>query len=196
MSRPNRAISDFASNRLGFNLAAKENPASHGAVLGQTRSPPFEVRTMTLNTFLNVLTENPAAAVHLLLPDQSFVPAHFHVTEVGRVHKDFIDCGGTTRSATTCVLQVWVAQDFDHRLDTTKLAIIVRLAAPVLKATDLPVEVEYENGVVSQFPVTAAEVTPSGVLLHLGTKHTACLAQDRCGVGAADAACCTTPRCC
>lgn len=151
---------------------------------------------MILDHFLTVLSENPAAALHLMMPDGSFVPAHYHVTEVGRVHKDFIDCGGTTRSTTTCVLQVWVADDTDHRLDTTKLAMIVRLAAPLLKATDLPVEVEYENGVVSQFPVAAAEVTPSGVLLHLGTKHTACLAQDRCGVGAADAACCATPGCC
>lgn len=152
---------------------------------------------MILDDFVHVLNENPASALHLMLPDGSFVPAHFHVTEVGRVQKDFIDCGGTTRSATTCVLQVWVADDTDHRLDSTKLAMIVRLAAPLLKATDLPVEVEYENGVVSQFPVTAAEVTPSGVLLHLGTKHTACLAMDRCGVGAkADAACCTTPGCC
>lgn len=151
---------------------------------------------MILDHFVAVLTENPAAALHLMLPDGSFVPAHFHVTEVGRVHKDFIDCGGTTRSTTTCVLQVWVADDTDHRLDAAKLAMIVRLAAPLLKATDLPVEVEYENGVLSQFPVTAAEVTPSGVLLHLGTKHTACLAQDRCGVGAANAACCTTPGCC
>lgn len=151
---------------------------------------------MTLDDFVRVLNENPAAALHLMLPDGSFVPAHYHVTEVGRVHKDFIDCGGTVRSTTACVLQVWVAQDHDHRLDTTKLAHIMRLAAPLLKATDLPVEVEYENGVVSQFPVTAAEVTPSGVLLHLGTKHTACLALDRCGVGAADAACCNAPGCC
>ncbi len=151
---------------------------------------------MILDDLVRVLNENPAAALHLMLPDGSFVPAHFHVTEVGRVHKDFIDCGGTTRSTTTCVLQVWVADDADHRLDTTKLALIVRLAAPLLKSTDLPVEVEYENGVVSQFPVTAAEVTPSGVLMHLGTKHTACLAQDRCGIGAADAASCTTPGCC
>lgn len=151
---------------------------------------------MTIDTFLKVLSENPAAAVHLMLPDQSFVPAHFHVTEVGRVHKDFIDCGGTVRSTTACVLQVWVAQDYDHRLDTTKLAHIIRLASPLLKATDLPVEVEYENGAVSQFPVAGAEVTPSGVLLHLGTKHTACLAQDRCGVGATDTACCATPGCC
>lgn len=151
---------------------------------------------MTVDTILAVLSDNPAAAVHLLLPDHSFMPAHFHVTEVGRVHKDFIDCGGTVRSATACVLQVWVAQDFDHRLDATKLAHIMRLASPLLKSGDLPVEVEYENGVVSQFPVIAAEAAPSGVLLYLGTKHTACLAQDRCGVGAAATPCCATPGCC
>jgi hypothetical protein len=151
---------------------------------------------MTLNNFVGVLTANPAAALHMMLPDESFVPAHFHVTEVGRVQKDFIDCGGTVRSSTACVLQVWVAEDTDHRLDTGKLAKIVRLAAPLLKGDDLPVEVEYENGVVSQYPVTAAEVTPAGVLLHLGTKHTACLAPDRCGVGSTATACSSAAGCC
>ena len=151
---------------------------------------------MTLDTFLNVLSENPAAAIHLMLPDQSFVPAHFHVTEVGRVQKDFIDCGGTVRSATSCVLQVWVAQDLDHRLDSTKLLKVLRLAAPLLKSTDLPIEVEYENRTVSQFPLAAVEVTPSGILFHLGSKHTACLALDRCGVGAGDASGCAAPGCC
>ena len=151
---------------------------------------------MTLDAFLQVLSENPAVAIHMMLPDESFVPAHFHVTEVGRVQKDFIDCGGTTRSATTCVLQVWVAKDLDHRLDTSKLANILRLAAPLLKSTELQVEVEYENETVSQFPISAAEVTPSGLLLLLSSKHTACLAQDRCGVGAMDATGCAAPGCC
>ena len=151
---------------------------------------------MNLEAFARVLAENPAAPLHLMLPDGSFVPAHFHVTEVGRVQKDFIDCGGTVRSSTACVLQVWVAQDTDHRLDTTKLAGILRLAAPLLKTADLPVEVEYEDGRVSQFPVSAAEVTPSGVLLHLGAKHTACLAPDQCGLDASGRSCCSTPGCC
>jgi hypothetical protein len=151
---------------------------------------------MTVDALLNVLAANPAAALHLMLPDGDFVPAHFHVTEVGRVQKDFIDCGGTVRSSTACVLQVWVADDRDHRLDTTKLAGIMRLAAPLLKTTDLPVEVEYEDGRVSQFPVSAAEVTPSGVLFHLGTKHTACLAPDRCGVDTSGRSSCATPGCC
>lgn len=151
---------------------------------------------MTLDAFLDVLSRNPGVALHLMLPDGSFVPSHFHVTEVGRVQKDFIDCGGTLRSSTSCVLQVWVADDTEHRLDSTKLAGILGLAAPVLRGTALPVEVEYEDGRVSQFPVAAAEVTPGGILFHLGSKHTACLAPDRCGVDAAGTSGCAAPGCC
>lgn len=151
---------------------------------------------MTLDDLVRSLDENPAAALRLMLPDGSFVPDHFHVTEVGRVQKDFIDCGGTVRSMTTCALQVWVAGDTDHRLDAVKLAKIVRLAAPLLKSERLPVEVEYESGVVSQYPLTAAEVTPAGIVLHLGTKHTACLALDLCGIGVTQDPCCNTAHCC
>jgi hypothetical protein len=150
---------------------------------------------MTLDAFARVLAENPAAPLHLMLPDGDFVPPHFHVTEVVRVQKDFIGCGGTVRSSVACVLQVWVAGDTDHRLDARKLAGILRLAAPVLKSADMPVEVEYEDGRVSQFPLSAVEVTPSGVF-HMGAEHTSCLALDRCGVDTSGPACCSTPGCC
>lgn len=143
---------------------------------------------MTLSELQSVLAGSPSAPLHLMLPTGEFVPAHFHVTEVGRVQKDFIDCGGTTRRATSCVLQVWVAADTDHRIDADKLAKVLAMAAPLLKSTELPVEVEYETEAVSQYPLGAAEVTPAGVLLHLGSKHTACLALDRCGLGGAE--CC------
>jgi thioredoxin type arsenate reductase len=129
--------------------------------------------------------------MHFMLPDQSFVPAHYHITEVGRVHKDFIDCGGTVRSLTSCMLQIWVATDLDHRLETTKLAKILEVARPLLKTDDLPVEVEYEDAVVAQYPLGGAEVTPSGILFHLGSKHTACLAPEKCGVGGEG--CCPAP---
>lgn len=144
---------------------------------------------MNLDQLRLVLDDNPGVGLHLMLPDGDFVPAHFHVTEVGRVQKDFIDCGGTVRSSTSCVLQVWVANDTAHRLNSTKLAGVLQLAVPVLKTTDLPVEVEYENGRVSQYPVAHAEVTPGGILFHLGTKHTDCLAPDRCGVGSVPGCC-------
>jgi hypothetical protein len=143
---------------------------------------------MTVKEFCTALATNPNATMHWMLPDKSFVPAHYHITEVGRVQKDFIDCGGTVRSTTACVLQVWVANDVDHRLETSKLASIMDVAAPLLLSDELPVEVEYEEGVISQYPIGGMEVTPSGLLFYLGTKHTACLAPEKCKVG--DTGCC------
>lgn len=153
---------------------------------------------MKLDRFLDVLASHQETSIQMMLPDRSFVPAHFHVTEVGRVQKDFIDCGGTTRSSASCVLQVWVADDLDHRLNTTKLAAIMRLAQSLLQTTDLPVEIEYESEVISQYPLAGIEVTPAGLLFLLGSKHTACLAPDRCGVpGGESSSCCGgTSTCC
>ena len=138
---------------------------------------------MNVAEFRAALAAHPGAKMHWMLPDKSFVPAHYHITEVGRVRKDFIDCGGTIRSAASCLLQIWVENDTDHRLETTKLAAIMEIAGPVLERDDLPVEVECEAGTISQYPVGGFEVTPAGLLFYLGTKHTACLAPEKCGVG-------------
>ncbi len=48
---------------------------------------------------LSTLKEHLASlsAINFKLPDGTFLPSHFHVTEVGLVSKHFIDCGGTER---------------------------------------------------------------------------------------------------
>ena len=137
---------------------------------------------MNVAEFRAILAAHPEARMHWMLPDRSFVPDHYHITEVGRVQKDFIDCGGTIRSLTSCLLQIWVAEDKDHRLLAKKLATIMEIAGAVLKSDELPVEVEYEEGTISQYPVAGVEVAPAGLLFHLGAKHTACLAPEKCGV--------------
>lgn len=147
------------------------------------------------------LDAHPEAALHLRLPDGSLVPPHFHVTEVGRIRKDFIDCGGTRRTAQSCSLQVWVADDTDHRLQAGKLANILRLAAPLFEQEPLPVELEYEDDVISQYPLEGIEITPMGLLFVLGGKHTDCLAKDKCGIPARGSVglgltSCDTPGCC
>ncbi len=40
------------------------------------------------------------SAINFKLPDNTYLPVHFHVTEVGLVTKHFIDCGGTERRET------------------------------------------------------------------------------------------------
>lgn len=59
---------------------------------------------------------NSLETVTLILEDGTVIPEHFHVTEVGLVTKNFIDCGGTIRKETVINFQLWNANDFDHRL--------------------------------------------------------------------------------
>jgi hypothetical protein len=55
---------------------------------------------MTLNQIKEILPtlEN----VEFQLENGTLVPKHFHVTEVGIIHKNFIDCGGTIRNEKGC----------------------------------------------------------------------------------------------
>ena len=55
------------------------------------------------------------------LPNGELVATHFHVTEVGKVTKDFIDCGGKVRSEAVINFQLWEENDYDHRLHPEKL---------------------------------------------------------------------------
>jgi hypothetical protein len=139
---------------------------------------------MNLSALKTTLQAHAGLTVSIALPDGGRIPAHYHVTEVGHVAKRFIDCGGTVRTSETCVLQTYFGspQDDGHRLTAGKLAHILELAQPILASEDLPVEVEYEEGVISQFPLTSFTVGAGGLVLELGLKHTDCLAKDRCGI--------------
>lgn len=118
--------------------------------------------------------------VRFALPNGARVPAHAHVTEVARVDKHFVDCGGTVRQESICRLQTWVATDFEHRLSAGKLLKILEKAKPLLKTDDLDVDVEHEAGFISQFPIEGVRASDSELTLELGVRHTACLAMDQC----------------
>ena len=70
---------------------------------------------MKLKEVIRILEANPDQPLFILLPSGEFVPENFHVTEVGKVQKNFIDCGGTHREVNTCLLQTWATYDLDHR---------------------------------------------------------------------------------
>ena len=61
---------------------------------------------MTLNQLKEILEATPDKFPRFILPDGDHVPAHFHLTEVGHVTKNFIDCGGTIRKTESSVLQL------------------------------------------------------------------------------------------
>ncbi len=135
---------------------------------------------MSIAEFKAHLRKHPDATLRFALPDGGLVPIHAHVTEVGRVDKTFVDCGGTVREVHSCLLQTWVADDTRHRLSPGKLADILDRAAGILRSDELPVEIEHEDWPVAQFPVSSAEAEGGSLVFALVTKHTDCLAKDVC----------------
>ena len=135
---------------------------------------------MKLVELKNHLSRNPAANIRFHLPNGEFVPAHAHVTEVARIDKRFVDCGGTLRNDSMCRLQTWFADDTDHRLTAGKLVKILDKAKSFLLSDDLDVDVEHEVGYITQFPLESAEILPDEIILHLAERHTACLAMEKC----------------
>ena len=119
-----------------------------------------------------------AKTISFELPNGQLVPSHFHVTEVGRVVKDFIDCGGTRRHEEVANFQLWEAEDYDHRLHPEKLVNIIELSQKTLGIGDnLEIEVEYQGATIGKYNL---DINNNGFVLV--AKKTACLALDSCGV--------------
>ena len=79
--------------------------------------------------------------VEFQLENGTFVPEHFHVTEVGQINKRFIDCGGVIRDEKAVNFQLWNADDFEHRLKPGKLLNIIKLSEDKLGIEDAEIEV-------------------------------------------------------
>ena len=117
------------------------------------------------------------SSVNFKLPNGEFVPAHFHITEVGALTKHFIDCGGDVHEDKSASLQIWVADDFDHRLEAHKLLNIIDLSAKILKDEDLEIEVEYQTDTIGKYGLSIENDT-----FLLIAKETDCLAKVKCNI--------------
>src|SRR5690606_33980240 len=93
------------------------------------------------------------------LEDGTFVPEHFHVTEVGQITKNFIDCGGTIRKEHVVNFQLWNADDFEHRLKPSKLLNIILLSEEKLGIQDAEIEVEYQSDTIGKYDLAFNEKT-------------------------------------
>ena len=111
------------------------------------------------------------------LPNGALVPSHFHVTEVGKVSKHFVDCGGTERKEEVINFQLWSANDYNHRLHPEKLLKIITLSEQALDLKDGEIEVEYQGETIGKFGLEF-----DGTNFLLTTKYTDCLAKEACGI--------------
>ena len=118
-----------------------------------------------------------AQAVNFKLANGIPVPEHFHVTEVGVITKDFIDCGGVVRHERVANFQLWDANDYEHRLKAEKLINIISMSEKILGIEDLEIEVEYQAETIGKY-----DLGFDGTDFLLLPKKTACLAIDQCGI--------------
>ncbi len=131
---------------------------------------------MTLSELLQIL--EGSTEISFQLPDGRLVPRHFHVTEVAKLRKEFIDCGGKMRTEDKISLQLWEEQDYDHRLHPDKLVHILKLSQDRLGLEDKQIVVEYQGESISTYDLDYEE--GKGFLLL--TKQTACLARESCAI--------------
>jgi len=115
--------------------------------------------------------------VSFKLPSGAFVPAHFHVTEIGLLNKKFIDCGGTMRDESKISLQLWSSYDIYHRLKADKLVGIINMAETKLALKDYEIEVEYQDDTISKYSLDF-----DGKDFLLVKTNTDCLAKENCGL--------------
>lgn len=113
--------------------------------------------------------------VDFQMENGELIPEHFHVTEIGIITKDFIDCGGIVRHEEMINFQLWNANDFGHRLKPTKLLNIIKLSEEKLGIKDSEIEVEYQGATVGKY-----DLSFNGKTFILLNKTTSCLAPDAC----------------
>ncbi|HEY1170565.1 MAG TPA: DUF6428 family protein [Verrucomicrobiae bacterium] len=135
---------------------------------------------MHLSEFKKTLSQHPDKALQFALPTGTKIPPHAHITEVARIDKHFIDCGGTVRKESTCRMQIWFADDTEHRISAGTLLKVLDKAASVMGADDLSVDFEYEAPFIAQFPISSIATDENALLVQLGIRHTDCLAKEYC----------------
>ena len=130
---------------------------------------------MQLSAFKHTLGQ--LETLQFQLPNGQWVPAHFHITEVGHVTRNYIDCGGTQRQENKLNLQLWVASDTEHRLKPDSVLDILQVAEKQLEYADMEVEVEYQQSTIGRYSLAF-----DGAAFKLINTQTACLAPDQCGI--------------
>ena len=115
--------------------------------------------------------------VNFQLENGTFLPSHFHITEIGLSNKKFIDCGGVIRNENLISFQLWHANDFNHRLKPKNVLEIISIAENAIISEDLEIEVEYQESTIGKYNVSF-----DGKNFILLNKKTNCLAEDQCGI--------------
>ncbi|MFK7001525.1 DUF6428 family protein [Flavobacterium oreochromis] len=131
---------------------------------------------MKLSEFKQYLSKSNS--FDIILTDGTYVPKHFHITEMGVINKKYTDCGNTFREENYFTFQLWFANDTSHRLTSEKTVQIIESIEKNIICNDYEIIVEYQNqNTIGKYKLDFLE----GHFLLLPTQTT-CLSKDKCGI--------------
>lgn len=134
--------------------------------------------------------------VGIYTPSGLSVPCHFHITEIGKVTKSFVDCGGVKRETTNTTFQVWVADDYDHKLSVEKFIKIIEAGVDLVNKED-EIVIEFDNNyTIGLYGIQSVQILENFVNIYLSKIQANCLAPDKCGIKPKVASCCGSKGCC
>jgi len=153
----------------------------------------------TLKELLDELNQKDKdCRVAIYTPSGLSVPCHFHITEIGRTTKKFVDCGGVERVTSNTTFQIWVADDTDHKMSVGKFVNIIEAGKDLVNAED-QIVFEYDNNhTIGLYGVYLFQRLDHFFNIFLVQKRANCLAPDKCKVNVEPATkqCCGPKGCC
>jgi hypothetical protein len=135
---------------------------------------------MLFQEFKQITQNNPAKEIKIYLPNGEIIPEHFHLTDIGTIAHNFIDCGGVVGSNSWVQIQLWVADDKDHRITTTTTSKIITASEKILQNSDNEeIVIEYQHSdSATKYNVVNINVGDN-ITINLGVINTTCLEIER-----------------
>jgi len=161
---------------------------------------------MKTNKFIEQLATHSGKELLFQYQDNKLVGANYHITEIKNTTFDTVDCGGTPNYWQETIVQLLENKaELDRKdyLSTEKaLAIFKRVNGikPLLMEAEIKFEYGNDTFHTSVMVVDNLEVINGQVVVKLAMVHTACKANEVCGIPAtedtSDASCCGPTGCC
>ncbi|MFC6616952.1 DUF6428 family protein [Deinococcus radiophilus] len=147
-------------------------------------------QSLSTAEFLAALQVQPQRPLEFWLHGERLVGAGYHLTEIGAVSVEAVDCGGTVNRWRETVFQLMdgTPEEAQRGWMTTRkaLAIIERVTAKI--TLDLSAPARFEYGSLTRpalrYGVERLELGPERLTVHLSLPGVQCKAGDVCGLPA------------
>ena len=143
---------------------------------------------MTLETFVNILTENPNKSLLFEVAPQVYAGSHCHLTEIKTAKISSVDCGGQKHEWIETVFQLWENPKEIGKAAYLKTDKILEIVSKVNAVRALHVEttlkIEYGNALfpTAQLDIRNVVESDQQLIVQLHSEQTKCKAPDICGV--------------